>query len=70
MKGLNYKTWSIGLFVVFLLLFFLLAIFKSETTTWIWQLVLPILLVVQVFVILKAKDQSRKDFDKEWYDQK
>lgn len=70
MKRVNYKTWSILIFAIFLLLFFIMAIFKSETATWIWQLALPILLVIQVIVILKAREQSRKNFEDEFYDEK
>lgn len=70
MKKTNYKRWSIALFTVFLLLFFLLAFFKSDITTWIWQLALPVLLIAQVIVILKAKDEGKKDFDNAWYDRK
>ncbi|MDX1408862.1 MAG: hypothetical protein R3330_12030 [Saprospiraceae bacterium] len=67
---MNYKTWSIILFAIFMLLFLMLALFKSDVTTWIWQLALPILVVAQVLVILKAKDQSKKEFKDEWYDHK
>lgn len=68
MKNVNYRFWSIALFSVFLLLFFLLAFFKSNLTTWIWQLALPILLIAQVLVILKASEESDKNFGQDWYD--
>ena len=47
----------------------MLALFKSEVTTWIWQILLPILIIIQVVIVLKSKDQSDKKFDDgEWYD--
>lgn len=70
MKKPNYKTWSIILFVLFIGLFFLLAFNKNTTTTWIWQLSLPLLLIIQIFVVLKARDETKKTFDDEWYDHK
>ncbi len=68
---MNYKLWSILIFSIFLLLFFMLAFFKSDLTTWIWQLALPVLVIAQVIIILRAKDQSKKKFDENgWYDKK
>ena len=69
-QGVDVKKWSIIIFVLFLLLFFMLAFFKSDLTTWIWQLVLPVLVVAQVIVILKAPKESEKKFTDDWYDQK
>lgn len=66
---MDLKKWSIGIFVTFILLFFLLAIFKNDVTTWIWQLALPALLILQVYVILKAKKESDKKFPDDLYDQ-
>ena len=51
-----------------MMLFFMLAFFKSDLTTWIWQLTLPILVIAQVYVILKGGKQSEKKFGEEWYD--
>lgn len=66
---MNFKSWSIIIFAIFLFLFFMLAFFKSDLTTWTWQLALPILLFIQVFVILKSKDKSDKKWDNdEWYE--
>lgn len=70
MKRMNYRSWSVVLFMIFLALFFLLAFFKSEITTWIWQLCLPVLVIAQVIVILSSSEQSHKDFESEWYDHK
>ena len=68
---MNVKKWSLIIFGIFLLLFLMLALFKNDVTTWIWQLALPVLVVAQVVVILKAKNESKKKFDEdEWYDQK
>lgn len=68
---MNYKTWSIIIFAIFLLLFFILGFFKSDATVWMWQLGLPVLVIIQVFIILKAKEQSKKKFgEDEWYEKK
>ena len=53
-----------------MLLFFMLAFFRNDTTVWIWQLLLPVLVVVQVFVILRARDESKKEFKDDWYEKK
>jgi 4-hydroxybenzoate polyprenyltransferase len=66
---MDLKKWSIGIFTTFIILFFLLGIFKSNTMTWIWQLSLPVLLILQVYVILKAKKESKKNFPEDHYDQ-
>ena len=67
---MNYKQWSIVLFAIFILLFLMLAFFKSDVTTWIWQLVLPVLVIIQVIVVLKARDESKKEFGDDWYDKR
>ena len=66
---MDLKKWSIGIFITFIILFFLLAIIKSDVMTWIWQLSLPVLLILQVYVILKAKRESTKEFPEDLYDQ-
>lgn len=66
---MDLKKWSIGIFITFIILFFLLAIIKSDVMTWIWQLSLPVLLILQVYVILKAKRESSKKFPEDLYDQ-
>jgi c-di-AMP phosphodiesterase-like protein len=66
---MDLKKWSIGIFVTFIVLFFALSIFKSNLMTWIWQLSLPVLLILQVYVVLKAKKQSDKEFPEDHYDQ-
>jgi len=66
---MDLKKWSIGIFVTFIVLFFVLAIFKNDVTTWIWQLSLPALLILQVYVILNAKKESDKEFPEDFYDQ-
>ena len=66
---MNVKKWSIIIFVLVMLMFLMLAFFKTDATTWIWQLVLPILVFAQVYVILKGKKESEKTFTDEWYDQ-
>ena len=68
MKRVSYKTWSILIFAIFLLLFFIMAFFENNVTTWIWRLGLPILIVIQVIVVLKARDQSHKRFDDDFYE--
>ena len=66
---MNVKKWSLIIFALLMLMFFMLAFFKSDATTWIWQLCLPILVIAQVYVILKGGKQSDKEFGDEWYDQ-
>jgi|GEM_PF-5135344 len=66
---MDLKKWSIGIFVTFIILFFMLAIIDRNWMTWVWQLSLPALLILQVYVILKAKKQSNKQFPEDLYDQ-
>jgi Ca2+/Na+ antiporter len=67
---MDLKKWSIGIFTTFVILFFMLSIFKGDVMTWIWQLSLPVLLILQVYVILKARNQSEKEFPEDHYDRK
>ncbi len=66
---MDLKKWSIGIFTTFIILFVMLSIFDSIVMTWIWQLSLPVLLILQVYVILKARNQSDKEFPEDHYDQ-
>jgi len=66
---MHYTTWTIWIFVVLLLLVALMIAFPSNLMLIIGTATLPILVAVQVYVILKAREQSQKKFSEgDWYE--
>jgi len=66
---MHYSTWTIWIFVVLLLLVALMIAFPSNLMLIIGTVALPILVAVQVYVILKAREQSQKRFSEgDWYE--
>ncbi len=66
---MNYKQLSAWIFAVLMILVVLMILFPTSIMLIIGTVGLPILIAVQVFVILKAREQSHKHFgDGDWYD--
>jgi len=68
-QRMNYKQLSAWIFAVLMILVVLMILFPTSIMLIIGTVGLPILIAVQVFVILKAREQSHKHFgDGDWYD--
>ena len=66
---MHYSTWTIWIFVVLLLIVALMIAFPSNLMLIIGTALLPVLVAVQVYVILKAREQSQKKFSEgDWYE--
>ncbi len=66
---MHYSTWTIWIFVILLLIVALMIAFPSNLMLIIGTASLPVLIAVQVFVILKAREQSQKKFSEgDWYE--
>jgi uncharacterized membrane protein len=66
---MHYSTWTIWIFVVLLLVVALMIAFPSNLMLIIGTALLPVLVAVQVYVILKAREQSQKKFSEgDWYE--
>ncbi len=66
---MNYKTLTIWIFVVLVLLVALLFLFPTPFIIWLSIIGLPVLIVVQTIIVLRAKDESKHTFgDDKWYD--
>jgi branched-subunit amino acid permease len=66
---MHYSTWTIWIFVVLLLVVALMIAFPSNLMLIIGTALLPVLIAVQVYVILKAREQSQKKFSEgDWYE--
>lgn len=66
---MKYKTQTLWVFVVLLLIVALMIAIPSSVVLLIGTISIPILVFFQAIVILKAKEQSQKKFsDGEWYE--
>lgn len=68
---MNYKNWTVWIFIVLLLLVALMMAFPSNFMLGIGTILLPVLIGAQAVIILKAGEQSNKRFsDGDWYEDK
>lgn len=66
---MNYKTLTIWIFVILVFLVALLFIFPTPFVIWLSIIGLPVLILVQTIIVLRAKDESKHNFtDDKWYD--
>jgi uncharacterized membrane protein YkvI len=65
---MNYKIATILLFVVMMLLVILLIFSETQWGLAIMGIVIPLLVVLQVLVILRAKEQSGEEYSDGKYD--
>lgn len=67
---MRYKKTTVWIFAICLIVLAILWLAGySSIAAWA-MLLIPVLLIWQAFVILKAKDKPDKTFDDEWYDKK
>jgi len=66
---MNYKILTIWIFVALILLVALLFVFPTPFVIWLSIIGLPVLIIVQAVIVLRAKDESQHTFtDDKWYD--
>lgn len=66
---MHYSTWTVWIFVLLLLIVALMIAFPSNLMLIIGTASLPVIIAVQVYVILKAREQSQKKFSEgDWYE--
>ena len=65
---MNYLKLTVWIFVILLLLVFLTLIFPSEIMIFLGTAILPVFVVIQAVIILKARDESKDHFTDKWYD--
>lgn len=66
---MRYKKLSAWIFALLLLLVALMIVFPNTYTIGIGTIGLPVLIIFQVYIILKAKDESKHSFQDKWYDE-
>ncbi|HMN91414.1 MAG TPA: hypothetical protein PKD70_15755 [Saprospiraceae bacterium] len=66
----RYQVISVWIFVALLILVALLFLYPSSLVIWLSVAGLPLLLMVQVWVVLCSKDQvpPSSDDDEQWYE--
>ena len=68
---MHYKTISAWIFAILVLMVFLMALYPSPFVIGLGFIGLPVLLLVQAIVVLRAKDESKHGFtDEKWYEDK
>lgn len=68
---MNYKSLSAWIFVALVLLIVFMFLFPNNWVIGIGIVGVPILILVQTMIILKANEESKKEFsDEDWYDHK
>lgn len=68
---MNYKNWTVWIFIVLLLMIALMMAFPSNFMLGVGTILLPVLIGAQAVIILKAGEQSNKRFsDGDWYEDK
>lgn len=66
---MHYKMVSAWIFAILVLLVFLMALYPSPLFIWAGFIGLPLLLLLQAVVILRAKDDSgRPPEEEKWYE--
>jgi uncharacterized membrane protein YkvI len=68
---MNYKNAVVWIFVILLLSLALVLLYPSEWLIGLGVMVLPLLILVQAIIILRAKESSEHTFeDDKWYEDK
>ncbi|MCO6488535.1 MAG: hypothetical protein J5I98_08975 [Phaeodactylibacter sp.] len=66
---MHYKTATAWIFVILMMMIFLLFIYPSPFIIGLGAIGLPVMILVQAVVVLRAKDESRHGFsDEKWYE--
>ncbi|MCB0568460.1 MAG: hypothetical protein KDC66_01790 [Phaeodactylibacter sp.] len=66
---MHYKMASAWIFAILVFLVLLMFLHPSTFVIWLGFIGLPVLLVIQALIILRAKDDSKHSFeDEKWYE--
>lgn len=66
---MHYKTITAWIFVILLLMVFLMFLYPTPFFIGLGMIGLPILVLVQALVVLRAREESRHGFsDEKWYE--
>ena len=66
---MHYKVASAWIFAILVLLVFMMALYPSSFIIWLGFIGLPVLLLIQAILILRAKEDSKHSFeDDKWYE--
>lgn len=66
---MHYKTITIWIFTLLMLVIFLLILYPTTFLIWAGVAGLPLLLLVQVIAVLRSNDESQHTFsDDKWYE--
>ena len=66
---MHYKIASAWLFATLALLLFLMAVYPSPYVIWAGIIGLPVLILIQAIIVLRAKDEKPQHFEEEkWYE--
>ena len=68
---MHYKTATAWIFAILMLIVFLLFISPTPFVIGLGVIGLPVMILIQAIVVLRAKDESRQGFsDEQWYEDK
>lgn len=65
---MNYLKLSVWIFLLLIFLIILLFLFPSNLVIGLGLIGLPLLVILQVIIVLRAKDESNNSFSDKWYD--
>ncbi|MEL7120496.1 MAG: hypothetical protein AAFO07_13680 [Bacteroidota bacterium] len=66
---MNFKSVTVWIFVILIIIIFLLLIYPTPMIIGVGVIGIPVLLILQAYIILSAKEESKKEFkDGQWYD--
>lgn len=65
---MNYKKFTLWIFVLLMLIVAAMFAFPNSITIGLGVIAIPVLVAVQAFIILRAKEESPQTFEDEWYD--
>ena len=66
---MQYKKLSLWIFVLLMLIIASMFAFPVPWVIGIGGAAIPVLVIIQTLIILRAKEQSRQSFDEKWYDE-
>ena len=64
---MNHRIWSAWIFALLMVLLAMMVMSSSRWVIGLGAVLVPILLALQVYVILKSKEKNEDDFPDKWY---
>ncbi|MDX1667615.1 MAG: hypothetical protein R3350_10310 [Saprospiraceae bacterium] len=65
---MNYRKSTVWIFVLLMLQIFFMILFPRPIVLGIGSVLLPLLVLLQVVIVLRAEDESPSKFEDRWYD--